>query len=521
MPPRRFALLLASLLVLSPLVACGDARETTAPPANQSSTSRASDAQPVVADHPSLAPVAGEKSVADLRGLRDPWTGDLDEMVERRVLRLLTVYSPGRYYLASNGEEKGLTREMATRLEAYLNKRYKLGTVRFHVAVVPLARSQLVPALLAGYGDLVVAGLTITEERREDVDFSIPISKPVAEILVTGPAAPSLETIDDLAGETVYVREQSSYRESLEALNADFAERGLDPVEIELVSGYLEDDDLIEMVNTGLLPWIVVDDYKLIQWKDVFSEVTPRPDLVLRESGRQGWAMRKNSPQLASAINDFLRENREGTLIGNVLRNRYVRDFDFAAHALDQQDYARFIELQHLFEKYGEQYEVDYLLAAAQGYQESRLDQSVRSHAGAVGIMQLLPSTASDKNVGIDDIHEAEPNIHAGIKYVAFLRGRYFSGEDIDRLNGTLLALAAYNAGPARVAGLRARARELGYDPNVWFDNVELVAAKEIGRETVQYVANIFKYYLAYRFSLKQQARRAEARERAGIGTTD
>ena len=121
--------------------------------------------------------------------------------------------------------------------------------------------------------------------------------------------------------------------------------------------------------------------------------------------------------------------------------------------------------------------------------------------------------------MGINNIHEVDANIHAGIKYLDFLRNRYFSDQGIDPRNQTLLALAAYNAGPSRMINLRNKAAKLGYDPNVWFDNVELVAAKEIGRETVQYVANIYKYYLAYRYSIEQQARHQEARERAGVGS--
>jgi membrane-bound lytic murein transglycosylase MltF len=242
-----------------------------------------------------------------------------------------------------------------------------------------------------------------------------------------------------------------------------------------------------------------------------------RDDIVFREGGRTGWLFRKNSPLLSKAVNDFLKTNREGTMIGNVLKNRYIRDFDWAANALDNSDYQRFLDFQHIFKEYGEKYEVDYLIAAAQGYQESRLDQSARSHAGAIGVMQLLPSTAEDKNVGIPNIEEAEDNIEAGIKYLNFLRARYFDDPAIDEHNQVFLALAAYNAGPARMINMRKKAASMGYDPNVWFDNVELVAAKEIGRETVQYVANIYKYYIAYRFTLEQQARHAKARQRAGI----
>jgi membrane-bound lytic murein transglycosylase MltF len=242
-----------------------------------------------------------------------------------------------------------------------------------------------------------------------------------------------------------------------------------------------------------------------------------RDDIVFRSGARLAWAFRKDSPKLESVLNKFAKKNRQGTLIGNVLSNRDLRDFDWADNALGKDHFQRFGNLSHIFKRYGEQYEVNYLIAAAQGYQESRLDQSVRSSAGAVGVMQLLPTTAAGKSVAIKDVHKVEPNIHAGIKYLNYLRERYFSDLADDPLNQTFLALAAYNAGPTRMINMRNKAEKLGYDRNVWFDNVEIVAARDIGAETVQYVANIYKYYLAYELTIEQEANRAAARERAGI----
>ncbi|PLW69227.1 transglycosylase SLT domain-containing protein [Pseudohalioglobus lutimaris] len=510
---------LVLLLCFLSLAACGDAPQG-APAATPTETAGSADSPAADAsdpqDSPTLAPEPGEDELPAARTLQ-AWTGDLDVMEERRVIRVLTVYSPGRYYLEDSGEEKGLVKEIVTRFENAINQRLQRKTVKVHVAILPVARNQLIPALLAGRGDIIIAGLSITPERDEIVDFSIPFSKPLSEILITGPSAGPLASIDDLSGETIHLRHSSSYRESVEILNRRLAEAGKAPVDIELVSEFLEDDDLIEMVDKGLLPWAIVDDYKPLLWKDVFTNTVVRDDIVFREGGRTAWVFRENSPLLAEAVNSFLKKNREGTLIGNVLKNRYIRDFDWAANALNDSDYQRFLEFEHLFQKYGEKYEVDYLVAAAQGYQESRLDQSARSHAGAIGVMQLLPSTASDKNVGIPNIEKAEANIEAGIKYLNFLRNRYFNDPEIDERNQIFLALAAYNAGPTRMINMRNKARSMGYDPNVWFDNVELVAAKEIGRETVQYVANIYKYYIAYRFTLEQQSRHAEARQRAGI----
>ncbi|MBT4521202.1 MAG: lytic transglycosylase F, partial [Halieaceae bacterium] len=440
------------------------------------------------------------------------WTGDLDVMEERRVIRVLTVYGVGRYYL-DGPQEKGITYEMLKRFEDHVNEQLGRGHMRVHVVFLPVTRDQLLPALQAGLGDIVVAGLSITPERKELIDFSRPSSKPVSEILVTGPSAAKLTSIDDLAGQTIYLRHSSSYRESVEELNQRFTREGKPLVVIEHISEMLEDDDLIEMVNAGLLPWAIVDAYKTQLWDGVFNDLVVRDDIVFRTGARIAWAFRKNSPLLEAAANEFLKANRQGTLFGNILVNRYIRDFDWAANALAGEGYKRFERLIDIFKIYGEKYGVDYLMVAAQGYQESRLDQRVRSHAGAVGIMQLLPTTAADPKVGIPDIESEEPNIHAGVKYLQYLRNRYFNDPDIAPVDRTLLAFAAYNAGPARMINLRAKAKKMGYDPNRWFDNVEVAAAKEIGRETVQYVANIYKYYIAYRLAAEQQIRRQTARE--------
>lgn len=463
-----------------------------------------------------------EKSLRDFEAqsgmnlMVDPWTGDLDSMREQRIIRVLTVYGLGRYFL-DEGREMGMTHDFFKSFEDFVNQKLGEKSTGIHVIFIPVARDQLLPGLLHGRGDIAAAALTITPERSELVDFTDPVTKPLNEVLVTGPSAPRVDSVDDLAGRTVYVRKSSSYRSSLDALNERFVQQGLEEIDIEDAPEQLEDEDLLEMVNAGLLEWAVVDDYKAGIWADIFENLTVRNDLVFRSGGQIGFAIRKNSPQLAAMLNEFLKTNKQGTLKGNMLINQYLKNFDWAKNALEASDYQRFQDIVDIFSRYGTQYGVEYLMVAAQGYQESRLDQSARSHAGAIGIMQLLPTTAADPNVGIPDITKAEPNIHAGVKYLDFIRKRYFSDPEMDKFNQTMFAFAAYNAGPARVAKLRTKAAEQGYDPNVWFDNVEVMASRDIGSETVQYVANILKYYLAYKLTLQKQLERKQAREKAGI----
>ena len=444
-----------------------------------------------------------------------PQFGDLDTMVERRAIRVLTVYGPGRYFLKDG--PRGTVQEYADKLQKVVNEAFKTGLLTVQVPVIPVARDQLFSALQAGYGDIVMAGTTVTDNRQVGVDFTNPVSKPLKEVLITGPSAPRLGSLADLSDQTVYLRLSSSYAESVRKLSQTLVEQGEAPIRIEAVDESLEDEDLIEMVDTGLLPWAVVDDYKPQMWREVFTRVTVRDDLVLREGARLAWAIRPDSPQLKTFLDTFLKENREGTLFGNIIRNRYIRDFNWTENAMGATELSRYHKLSALFRKYGTEYGMDPTLLAAQGFQESRLDQSVRSPAGAIGVMQLLPSTAKDKNVAIPNIDELEPNIEAGAKYMAFLKERYFSGPELDELNGSLLALASYNAGPGRIRRLRREAAERGYDHNLWFDNVEVIVAEQVGRETVQYVSNIFKYYLTYRWINTADAERAAARRATGM----
>jgi membrane-bound lytic murein transglycosylase MltF len=178
--------------------------------------------------------------------------------------------------------------------------------------------------------------------------------------------------------------------------------------------------------------------------------------------------------------------------------------------ATSGEDAQRFRNTVSFIKRYSDQYKLDYLLMAAQAYQESGLDQAKRSPVGAIGVMQVMPATGKDMKVG--DISEIDPNVHAGVKYVRFMMDRFYANEPMDRLNKGLFTFASYNAGPGRISQLRDLAGKRGFDRNKWFNNVEVVASEKIGRETVQYVSNIYKYYLAYKLLLEQQQQRVKAK---------
>jgi membrane-bound lytic murein transglycosylase MltF len=333
---------------------------------------------------------------------------------------------------------------------------------------------------------------------------------------VTGPPAPPLSSLEDLAGKEIYVRTSSSYYESLVQLNESFKKDGKPPITLTPADENFEDEDLLEMVNAGLIPIIIVDSHKAEFWAQIFDHLTLHPDLAVNRGGEIGWAFRKNSPKLAKVINDFVKDHKIGTQFGNILFKRYLQNTKWVKNSTSEEEIKKFQMTLEFFKKYAGTYGFDWLMVTAQGYQESRLDQSLQSPVGALGVMQILPSTASDPNVDIPDIQVLENNVHAGVKYLRFMIDEYFKDSDMDIINRGLFAFASYNAGPAKIARLRKQAAKEGLDPNRWFYNVELVAAKEIGRETVQYVSNIYKYYVAYKLITEKQALKEEKKATNG-----
>jgi membrane-bound lytic murein transglycosylase MltF len=439
--------------------------------------------------------------------LKKQLIGDFDGMAERKIIRVLVVQNKMSYFL-DLGRHRGVSVDLFNEFEKFINMKLKTGNIKIKVVFLPVQRDQLFTALTEGRGDIAASNLTITKNRKKNVDFSTPLLSGVKEILVTGPDLPALKSIEDLAGQELHLRPSSSYYQHVIELNKTFKKKGLKPIRIVATSEFLEDSDLLEMVNAGLIPMVIVDDHMARFWVQIFKKVTIYPDIAVNTGGEIAWAFRKNSPQLAAVVNEYLKTAKKGTLLGNILFKRYLQDNKWARNSLSQEEIKKFQEVVNLFKTYSERYGFDYLMTVALAYQESQLDNSRRSHVGAVGIMQLMPATAADKNVGIPDIKELEQNIHAGHKYLRFIQDRYFNDPQFDTLNRYLFSFAAYNAGPAKVNRLRKEAKENGLDPNVWFQNVEIIAAKRIGRETVQYVSNIYKYYISYKLSLEKTQKR-------------
>jgi membrane-bound lytic murein transglycosylase MltF len=380
------------------------------------------------------------------------------------------------------------------------------------VMVVVATRDKLLADLQAGHADVAVGNVKAVDELLKQIDFAgLDQNITTAEILVTGPSSPAIASIDDLSGKTVHVREYSTPYLALKALNERFRKEGKPEVKAVFVPNALEDEDLLEMLNAGLLQTMITDDWRARMWAQVLPKVTVREDIQLRPKTKMGWAIRKNSPKLAAELNEFhaYYAKTQGGI--PALQRQYMSRIKAMKNATASEDHGRYRALIEIFEKYGKQYNFEPMMLAAQGYQESTLNQDVKSPVGAIGVMQVMPATGAELKVG--DIHKADPNIHAGAKYMDQLMTRYFKDANFDEQNRTLFAFASYNAGPGNISKMRKETEKRGLDPDQWFNNVEVVTAEKIGIETTTYVRNIFKYYVAYKLATQVSQASATLKE--------
>jgi len=442
--------------------------------------------------------------------LTQQYTDDLPRMLARKYVRVLTTYNRTNFFMAG-GRLRGLEYSLLKSYQQELNRDIPRKDLKIVFEFIPVARDRLIPDLVAGYGDIAAAGLTITPQRRKTVDFTKPYISGIDEVLVSHKSAVPAGDPLALSGKTVFVRQSSSYFESLQALNQRLRKARKAPVRISLADENLETEDILELVNSGAIARTICDSHIAHIWDKVFDDIRVNDAVVLRKDSAIAWAVRKNNPKLKASLDKFISGHRQGTRLGNIFFRRYYEKTTWIKNPLADGGDRRLAKYAPLFKKFSNQYGFDWLLIGAMAYQESHFDQSRVSGKGAVGIMQVRPETAADPNVGIHDIRSAGNNIHAAVKYLAFLREHYFSDPAIRPRDRVRFSLAAYNAGPGKIRQARRLAKRMKLNPDRWFRNVELAMLKLVGQETVQYVSNINKYYVVYKNIAEQlEQRQAE-----------
>jgi len=423
-------------------------------------------------------------------------------MVKARNIRALVLYSHSSFFYV-NGKPEGIYYEALRDFEQFVNQKLHTGKQHVGVTFIPVRPDQLESYLIEGVGDLIAYPVTVTPEREQKVAFSLPLETGVKQILVTGKNFGPVSSLQDLGGKKVFVNSVTTYYGNLEKVNNSLAKQGKPAILIQSTGKNLMDEDLLEMVNAGILPATVTITQRAKLWASVFHDITPQPNIVIADEGNLAWAMRKDNPKLKELVDEWVKTHAAGTSFGNTLIRRYIQSNQWVTNPTSQEEIKKFNELANFFKTYSSQYGFDYLMVMAQGYQESMLNQAARN-GSAVGIMQVKPSTAAAPPISIPNVMTSENNIHAGVKVLRQIADKYFSDPKIDAQNRLLLTFASYNAGPNRIADLRKQAAAQELDPNKWFGNVELLVSQRVGQTTVQYVSNIYKYYVAYKLVVEQ-----------------
>lgn len=499
-------------LVLGTVLVCGlgflaGCSKTQAPPA--AATTQAVEKPTALSEESTAADYA-----LSLPANLGTYKGDWDEIQKHKALRMLVVYNKSGYFY-DKGRPKGYVADMANELDTYLNKLLKRKANKLEVAVIPVAPSQLQKFLEEGRGDVIASVVIVTPEREKLVDFTIPLATNTKLIVTTNRNAPAINSVDDLAGKEIYANPISIAYSSLQELSQKFKQAGKPEIKVKASDPNLTEEDLLEMTNAGLIPATVTFAFRAKMWSAVLPDLVVQENVVIKENGAVAWALRKNSPQLKAVLDKFLETHDLGSTFGNIMIRRYYKDSKFVKNSTSGAEIAKFQEYVKYFKQYGAEYDFDYLMLAAQGYQESLLEQNRVSPRGAVGVMQVMPKYAAANPINIRNVNTAQGNIQAGAKMLAHITNTYFNDPAITPTNKTLFTFAAYNAGPNRIVRLRKEASANGLDPNKWFGNVEIAVANDVGRETVDYVSNIYKYYVAYKMTLEQINVRNQAKQAA------
>ena len=359
-------------------------------------------------------------------------TGDLDEMVKRRNIRALVVINPiGFFY--DKGRPLGMIYEALEDFQKFANQKFKTGTSnRVTITFIPERLDEIEGALTEGLGDVIANTIVITPDREKRVAFSTPFFTNVTQIIVTGSGYRPASTLVDLGGKEVYVNPLSTYYDNLQKMNETLQKAGKAPIVIKAADKNLNEDDLLQMVNAGLIPATVATKQRADLWTKVLDHLQPHPDLVIASGQQTAWAMRKNNPQFKQLVDEFVATHAQGTSFGNTLVRRYLQNTRWVKNSTSSEEMNKFQTNLALFQKYAGEYDFDYLMIAAQGYQESLLDQSRTNPSGAMGIMQVIPKYAAASPINVPDVSTAEGNIHAGVKMLRNIGDTYFNDPKID-----------------------------------------------------------------------------------------
>ncbi|NTU58758.1 MAG: transporter substrate-binding domain-containing protein [Chlorobiaceae bacterium] len=386
---------------------------------------------------------------------------DLNVIRNSKKLKVLLSYDPINYFIYS-GTPMGYSYELA---ESFAKE---LG-IPLEVVVVRDLNQQLA-MLRKGECDIVSHFLTITGPRSGIVDFSSPLDSTRQVLIQRKPGKNDstrlVRKIEELDGKNLHVRTNSAYFTRLKEIMKDKDIL----INIVDVQGTLTTSELISKVNDGSIDYTVADD----NIASTHSALYPNIDFATPLSPTQplAWAVRKNSPQLLQALNLWLEKEKKSGRLAVIHDKYYNRQYQFrkhAAHAFYSSHAGRISPYDELVRKGAKTIDWDWRLLSALIYEESQFDPEAISWAGAIGLMQLMPSTAAAFKPG--DLSNPADNIKAGTAYLVSLEKEW---EEIqDQATRLKFILASYNVGPGHVRDAQKLATKYGANPYVWEGNVE------------------------------------------------
>ncbi|BBM01636.1 transporter substrate-binding domain-containing protein [Microbulbifer sp. GL-2] len=423
------------------------------------------------------------------------------QILESGTLRVLTRNHPASYFIW-RGELMGFDYDLLKKFASDHKLRLSM--------IVPDSEMGLAEALQKGMGDMIAASLTITESRRQQgLVFSRPYMT-VKELLVAEPQAATennnLPLEELLAGQTVAINPQTSYHDSLLKLLQEQHAQDRVPLQIQRLEGATT-EFLIDAVASGAFPFTIADSHLVAiesTYRDDFRVVGELPG-----DREIAWAVRMGQSGLLEQLNRFLKKHNRD-LFFNVTYNKYFKErkriLRHQGQRLRNTDVLS--PFDPLVQKHTRNSDRDWRMVVAQMYQESQFNPKARSFAGAQGLMQVLPRTASQ--LGISNLYEPDNAIRAGVSYLDWLDQRFPQKLPLEQK--IYFTLAAYNAGHGHVRDARNLAQNLELDPDQWFGHVEeamlLLSQPEYyrksrfgyvrGREPVNYVREIRDRYIGY-----------------------
>ena len=432
------------------------------------------------------------------------WSGSYSEMIGRGEIRMAVPYNR-TIYINEKGVPRGLSVEVSKGFARWVNTKYagqlKGGSVS--IKLVPTVAPELLNSLSSGRADIAIGDIGLYEPIPNSQQFIVNhASKEGQEVLLTGPGSPPLKKMADLSGQTVYGSRNTNFQKTFSALNKELKRNGKLLINLASPLGDLDDEDLLEMLNSGLISYVTVADWKFKLWQSIYKNITVHADLSVQDSGWVGWVVRSTNRDLNDDLIDFYESDDFVKSLSAFRQDDYKQHLKGLKDPMDKTVWTRFESMRPLFNRFGAQYKLSPLILASLGFQETLLNQSAVSAVGAIGVMQLMPATGM--SLGVGDIHLLEPNLHGGADYMNQLISKYFPDVQFEGNNRSLFAVASYNIGPNNVAKARERAKDIGFDPNRWFGNVEFTATEHMGYEPMIYVRNVYKYYISYSLKLKE-----------------